>query len=69
MITTYKEPDSYEPVFCDRKCDKCELQLSLDGATEYQAVGVKKLLADYNDALSLVPQDNERMEKREHVEG
>ncbi|WP_339132636.1 MAG: lysine 2,3-aminomutase [Candidatus Electrothrix sp. GW3-4] len=69
VITTYKEPDSYEPVFCDRKCDKCELQLSLDGATEYQAVGVKKLLADYNDALSLVPQDNERMEKREHVEG
>ena len=65
VITTYKEPDSYEPVFCDRKCDKCELQLSLDEAAEYRAVGIKKLLADYDDAVSLVPEDNERMEKRE----
>ncbi|MCI5148627.1 MAG: lysine 2,3-aminomutase [Candidatus Electrothrix sp. MAN1_4] len=69
VITTYKEPDSYEPVFCDRKCDNCDLQLSLDEATEYQPVGIKRLLADYSDALSLVPQDNERMEKREHGEG
>jgi len=65
VITTYKEPDSYEPVFCDRKCDKCELQLSLDEAAEYRAVGIKKLLADYDDAVSLVPTGNERMEKRE----
>jgi lysine 2,3-aminomutase len=65
VITTYKEPDSYEPVFCDRKCDNCDLQLSLDEATEYQPVGIKRLLADYNDTLSLVPEDNERMEKRE----
>ncbi|WPD21443.1 MAG: lysine 2,3-aminomutase [Candidatus Electrothrix scaldis] len=68
VITTYKEPDSYEPVFCDRNCDKCELQLPLEGATEYRAVGVKKLLADYNDIISLVPQHTERLEKREeHV--
>jgi lysine 2,3-aminomutase len=65
VITTYKEPDSYEAVFCDRKCDKCDLQLSLDEATEYRAVGIKKLLADYDAAVSLVPADNERMEKRE----
>ncbi|WLE98389.1 MAG: lysine 2,3-aminomutase [Candidatus Electrothrix communis] len=65
VITTYKEPDSYEPVFCDRKCDKCDLQLSLDEAAEYRAVGIKKLLADYDDAVSLVPRGNERMEKRE----
>ncbi|MCI5114708.1 MAG: lysine 2,3-aminomutase [Candidatus Electrothrix sp. AW1] len=65
VITTYKEPDSYEPIFCDRKCDNCDLQLSLEEATEYQPVGIKRLLADYDDALSLVPEDNERMEKRE----
>ncbi|MDU9048654.1 MAG: lysine 2,3-aminomutase [Candidatus Electrothrix sp. Rat3] len=65
VITTYKEPDSYEPVFCDRKCDKCDLQLSLDEAAEYRAVGIKKLLADYDDAVSLVPTGNERMGKRE----
>jgi len=65
VITTYKEPDSYEPVFCDRKCDQCDLQLSLDEAVEYQPVGIRKLLADYNDTISLVPVDNERMSKRE----
>ena len=69
VITTYKEPDSYEPVFCDRKCDKCDLQLSLDEAAEYRAVGIKKLLADYDDAVSLVPAGNERMEKREEHAG
>jgi lysine 2,3-aminomutase len=68
VITTYKEPDSYEAIFCDRKCEQCDLQLSLDEATEYQPVGIKKLLADYNDTVSLVPEDNERMEKREERE-
>jgi lysine 2,3-aminomutase len=65
VITTYKEPDSYEPVFCNRKCDQCELQLALDEAVEHQPVGIRKLLADYNDTISLVPADNERMSKRE----
>ncbi|CAK8716816.1 lysine 2,3-aminomutase [Candidatus Electrothrix laxa] len=65
VITTYKEPDSYEPVFCDRKCEQCTLQLSLDEAGEYYPVGVRRLVADYDDTLSLVPEDNERMEKRE----
>jgi len=32
VITTYREPDSYEPNFCDRKCDDCNLQLKLDDA-------------------------------------
>jgi lysine 2,3-aminomutase len=68
VITTYKEPDSYEAIFCDRKCEQCDLQLSLDEATEYQPVGIKKLLADYDDTVSLVPEDNERMEKREERE-
>ncbi|XOF33226.1 MAG: lysine 2,3-aminomutase [Candidatus Electrothrix sp. YB6] len=67
VITTYKEPDSYEPVFCDRKCDQCDLQLCLEEATEYQPVGIKKLLADYNDAVSLIPTGNERIEKRDHA--
>ena len=39
VITTYKEPDSYEPVFCDRKCDTCTLQLHVDDADERECAG------------------------------
>lgn len=64
IITTYKEPDSYKQVYCDRKCDNCHLQLKLEDATEYREIGVAKLLADHDDATTLVPEDNARMERR-----
>lgn len=64
VITTYKEPESYRQVYCDRKCDDCHLQLKLDDAAEYKGVGIAKLLADYDDTTSLVPEDNARMERR-----
>jgi lysine 2,3-aminomutase len=64
VITTYREPDSYEPTFCDRNCEQCNLQLSLEDASEYRAVGIEKLLADYDDTIALVPAKNERIEKR-----
>jgi len=65
VITTYKEPDSYEPVFCDRKCDKCELQLNLVDAEESKSVGIEKLLCDYDKTISLVPAENERHNRRD----
>jgi lysine 2,3-aminomutase len=64
VITTYKEPDSYEPTFCDRKCDKCDLHLSLEDADERRSVGIEKLLADYNETISLVPANNSRHKRR-----
>ena len=64
IITTYKEPDSYEPVFCDRNCKDCKLQLKLDEAEEIQAVGVEKLLCDFDDTISLIPEHTERIERR-----
>ena len=64
IITTYKEPDSYEPVFCDRNCEECKLQLKLTGADEYDAVGIGGLLADYNDTIALTPENNERLARR-----
>ena len=64
VITTYKEPDSYEPNFCDRKCDKCDLHLPLDEADERRSVGIEKLLADYSETISLVPENNSRHERR-----
>jgi lysine 2,3-aminomutase len=64
VITTYKEPDSYEPIFCDRKCDDCNLQLKLDGADEYRATGIARLLSDVDKTITLVPESLERMERR-----
>jgi lysine 2,3-aminomutase len=64
VITTYQEPDSYEPIFCNRKCEECALQLKLSGAEENKAVGLHKLLADFDRTISLVPENNERHGRR-----
>ncbi len=64
VITTYKEPDSYRPVFCDRDCDNCRLSLKLEEAEEYKALGIEKLLADHDAAVSLVPAGNPRIGRR-----
>ena len=65
IITTYKEPDSYEPVFCDRNCDSCELQLPLENADEHRVVGIEKLMADHDETTYLVPNGNDRMKRRD----
>ncbi|MCS3924659.1 lysine 2,3-aminomutase [Methanosalsum natronophilum] len=64
VITSYKEPDTYEAIFCDRNCDDCKLQLKLDDAQEYKAIGISKLLSDHDDEVSLIPEDTARMERR-----
>jgi len=64
VITTYKEPDRYEPVFCDRNCRDCKLQLKLNEAEEIKAVGVEKLLCDFDDTISLIPENTDRIERR-----
>ena len=65
IITTYKEPDAYEPVFCDRNCDACTLQLKVDGADEWKSEGISKLLSDAHEGITLVPTGLERMERRQ----
>jgi len=57
VITSYKEPDSYEPIFCDRKCDACDLQLNLEDAPEIKSEGIAMLLSDYDDAVALTPRE------------
>ena len=64
VISTYKEPDSYEPSFCDRNCDNCQRELLLENADEYKAVGIEKLLADYDETISLIPKNNSRYKRR-----
>ncbi|MEA1896901.1 MAG: lysine 2,3-aminomutase [Bacteroidota bacterium] len=68
VITTYKEPDSYEQIMCDRDCENCTLDLKLDDADESEATGIEKLLSDTDDAISLVPEDNERLHRRDENE-
>lgn len=67
VITTYQEPDCYEPVFCDRNCEDCKLHLNLEGAEEYEPTGIMRLLSDHDDTISLTPEDNERMKRRENA--
>ena len=65
VITTYREPDSYEQNFCDRNCDECNLHLKLDDAEESASVGIEKLLADFDTTISLTPEGNDRLERRQ----
>jgi len=67
VITTYKEPDDYKSIPCDRNCNKCGLQLKLE-EEEQTAVGVEKLLTD-DDEISLIPKGNLRMKRREKSKG
>ena len=64
VITTYNEPTSYEPNYCDRECSNCNLQLKEDDAEE-KAIGIEKLLSDWDDTTSLTPEDNERIVRRD----
>ncbi|MDA3872100.1 MAG: lysine 2,3-aminomutase [Candidatus Marinimicrobia bacterium] len=65
IITSYKEPDSYESFFCDRDCENCHLQLKLEGKEELSSVGIVKILESHDDGISLVPEDTERFTKRD----
>jgi lysine 2,3-aminomutase len=64
VITSYKEPDSYEPTFCDRNCDNCHLQLRLDESDEYNAEGIVQLLSDWDKTEALIPRNNKRHGRR-----
>lgn len=65
VITTYKEPDHYDNIFCDRDCENCNLELNLEESDEIKSLGIEKLLADSNNSISLIPEDNERHNRRE----
>jgi lysine 2,3-aminomutase len=65
VITTYKEPDNYKTNFCDRDCKNCNLELNLKEGDEYNALGIQKLLSDYDTEISLIPEKNKRIDRRE----
>ena len=47
-----------------RACADCKLQLATEAAEEYRAVGIERLLADYDQTISLVPAGNSRLSRR-----
>ena len=69
VITTYKEPDSYEPRMCDRDCDNCDLELNIKEGDESESIGIEKLLSDSCDTITLIPENNERIHRRDDNAG
>src|SRR5690554_6572840 len=69
IITTYTEPERYESKFCDRNCEECSLDLQLEEPDEQKGIGIEQLLSDYDDAISLVPDNNERYNRRDNNDG
>ncbi len=65
VITTYQEPDSYEAKRCDRNCKECDLDLNISEIDEAEAIGIEMLLSDSSDTISLVPEDNDRLQRRD----
>jgi len=64
IITSYQEPDHYEKTICNRDCANCKLDLDIIGSDEINAVGIEKLLSDYDDTISLIPANNDRLKRR-----
>lgn len=64
VITSYKEPENYQSRLCNRDCENCTLELNLDEGKEINVLGIEKLLSDSNDTISLIPENNKRLEKR-----
>lgn len=58
VMTTYNEPSSYEENLCNLKCDSCDLELKIDEFEESDYIGIHRLLADYDDTITLTPIDN-----------
>lgn len=67
MLSTYRGPDHYDAPVCDRNCPDCHLELKLDYAAETTAVGVEKLLSDWDQTNILIPENTLRIERRNHA--
>jgi len=69
VITTYHEPDRYKHNQCNLKCDSCKLHLKLEAAQQREAIGIERLLSDYDETITLTPTSLETCkEKRQEVE-
>ncbi|SHE81166.1 lysine 2,3-aminomutase [Alkalibacter saccharofermentans] len=61
VITTYKMPDDYKHNECDLECENCNLTLKTENDDlEYKTIGISKLLSDYEEEITLTPENLER---------
>jgi lysine 2,3-aminomutase len=65
IITSYQEPETYKNHNCSKGCDDCKLHMTNYQSDEYKAVGIEKLLLDDNEAISLIPENNNRLQRRD----
>ncbi|MDW7657693.1 MAG: lysine 2,3-aminomutase [Bacillota bacterium] len=64
VITTYKMPDQYEHTDCDLNCEQCNLHLETENADQIcNTIGISRLLCDYEDEITLIPENLERNER------
>lgn len=68
IITSYKEPDDYQNHDCAKGCENCGVVGRINESDEYKAVGIEKLIMDSNETISLVPENNNRLKRREDNE-
>ena len=61
-ITTYQEPSNYQHTACDLQCDTCNLQLKLNEGSESKTIGIARLLADYDETITLTPYDDSEVD-------
>jgi lysine 2,3-aminomutase len=59
VITTYNMPENYEHNKCDLNCESCNLDLKLEDE-ERNIVGIAKLLSDYEDEITITPENLQR---------
>jgi lysine 2,3-aminomutase len=64
MLTTYREPENYAATFCDRNCNECHLNLNMESENDRRAIGVEKLLSDWDDTSTLIPENTQRIVRR-----
>lgn len=67
VITTYQEPEAYENFFGNMNIDDSSLSVMFEGAEDYKAIGIEKLLSDMDETIALVPENTERIERRDNA--
>ncbi|MEA1959825.1 MAG: lysine 2,3-aminomutase [Bacillota bacterium] len=67
VITTYQEPETYENFFGNINMNDSHSLSMLEGADEYQAIGIEGLLSELNETISLVPENTDRIERRDNA--
>ncbi len=65
MFTTYQEPERYQEITCDLQCDQCKLQHSGDSDFAMRrAYGIEGLLSDFENNITILPADSQRVARR-----